>query len=316
MIDSKPEPGSVSPEVSAVIAARNRPERLRVLLQSLCNQELRPTEVIVVDDGSEPPLPSFDGVAVQLRLDAPAGACRARNVGLAQCSGKYVLLVDDDAELVDRSLIRRAVQLAQRVERLGAIAFRQMDAEGKPQWMQPLPGEELRLAPTFYGYGALLSREALQIAGSFFEPLQYYYEENELCMRLIDREFTVLYDPSLEIVHHAEAKGRNNRIIHRLVWRNIMFTVIARYPAWLIPGGLAKALARWVWLTLQWRELRVTDFWWGCVGLAAELPKLLRGRVPVRLATLRRIHWLRSEVVLPKLAEPGESGVELSALVR
>ncbi len=97
----------------------------------------------MVDDGSEPPLPTFQGVSVQLRLDASIGACRARNRGLAHCSGKYVLIVDDDAELADPSLLRRALQLAERVEQLVAIAFRQLDANGKVHWMQPLPGEEL-----------------------------------------------------------------------------------------------------------------------------------------------------------------------------
>jgi GT2 family glycosyltransferase len=313
MTDQNREQQAVSQSVSAVIAARNRPERLRVLLQSLRNQEIRPTEVIVVDDGSEPPLPAFDGVTVQVRLDVPAGACRARNIGVARSSSKYVLLVDDDAELVDRSLIRRAIQLAQRIERLGAIAFRQVDAEGRPQWMQPLPGEDLRLAPTFYGYGALLLREALQTAGCFFEPLHYYYEENELCMRLMDHEFSVLYDPSLEIVHHADPRGRDNRIIHRLVWRNTMFTVIARFPVWLIPGGLAVALARWVWLALQWRELKVSDFWWGGRALVTKLPELLRRRAPIRFATIRRVRSLRSEVVPPELIAPSESVVEATA---
>jgi GT2 family glycosyltransferase len=312
MMDRKGECQAGS--VSAVVAARNRPERLRLLLQSLRSQEIRPTEVIVVDDGSEPPLPSFDGVTVQVRLEASAGACRARNIGLAHCTGEYVLIVDDDAELVDCSLVRRALELAQRVERLGAIAFRQVDADGKPQWMQPLPGEQLRLAPTFYGYGALLSREALRISGCFFEPLQYYYEENELCMRLLEHEFTVLYDPSLEIVHHLDAKGRNDRFIHRLVWRNTMFTVIARFPAWLIPAGLVAAFVRWVRLTLQWKELHFTDFWWGGVGLLTNFPELLRQRAPIRLATIRRLRSLRSKVVPPQLRALSEGVVETASV--
>jgi len=315
MTDRNPDHQGVAPSVSAVIAARNRPERLRVMLQSLHNQETRPTEVIVVDDGSDPPLPTFDGVTIQVRLDAPVGACRARNIGLARSSCKYVLFADDDAELVDPSLLRRSIQLAERIDKLGAIAFRQVDAEGKPQWMQPLPGEQLRLAPTFYAYGALLSREALQVAGGFFEPLEYYYEENELCMRLMDHEFPVLYDPSLEIVHHADARGRNYRIIHRLVWRNTMFTVVARFPLWLVPGALAIALGRWVWLALQWRELHGSDFWWGCVELTAKLPELLRQRAPIRVATIRRVRSLRSKVVLPELTALSESVVGTSASV-
>jgi GT2 family glycosyltransferase len=314
MTDHDTEQPAAPGSVSAVIAARNRPERLRLLLQSLRNQEVQPAEIIIVDDGSEPPLPSFEGVTVQVRLDTSAGACRARNIGLSHTSSKYILIVDDDAELVDRSLIRRALQLAQRVERLGAIAFRQLDADGKPQWMQPLPGQELRLAPTFYGYGALLSREALQVTGGFFEPLQYYYEENELCMRLIDHEFSVLYDPSLEIVHHADPRGRNYRINHRLVWRNTMFTVIARFPLWLIPTGLVITIARWARLSLQWKQLRLADFWWGCIGVATSLPELLRRRAPVRLATIRRVRSLRSKVVRPELKALCESIVQTASV--
>ncbi len=133
-------------------------------------------------------------------------------------------------------------------------------------------------------------------------------------MRLIDREFTVLYDPSLKIVHHSDPIGRNFRIIHRLVWRNTMFAVIARFPFWLVPGGVAVAMARWIALAARKRELRLSDFWWGCASLAQKLPELLRQRAPIRVATIRRFRTLRREVVAPRLLaqQPNEAATPVS----
>lgn len=287
--------------LSAVIAGKNRPERLQGLLQSLLNQETKPTEIIVIDDGSDPPLPRFETATLQLRLEAPVGACRARNLGIAHASGKYILIADDDAELADRLLLSKAVQLAERVPKLGAIAFRQLDSQGMPHWMQPLDGDAIRLAPTFYGYGALLSQQALEQVGYFFEPLQYYFEENELSMRLIDQGFDVVYDPSLEIVHHSESTGRNYRIIHRLGCRNTMFTIVARYPMWLVPLALVLAAARWVMLAVRWKEFRLSDLGWTCGSLVKNLPGLLRDRSPIRLGSLRRIRELRRRALPPEL---------------
>jgi GT2 family glycosyltransferase len=289
--------------VSVVVAGKNRPQELQRLLESLRAQTLQPVEVVVVDDASEPPLPQFSG-SLQFRNDVPRGACQARNLGFRNASGKYVFIFDDDAEIRDTSLIERAVALAERIPQVGAIGFRQLTPEGKTHWMQPAAGEQIRLVPSFYGFGALIVRAAFEAVGGFFEPLGYYCEEDELALKLIDRGFLVIYDPSLQVVHHEYSKGRDYRIIHRLTWRNMMYITVARYPFILVAPALAGATFRWIRLARKWREFRFRDVAWGFHALLRRLPELVSQHRPVQFETLRQRRLWRNRVVAPPLLEP------------
>lgn len=291
--------------LSVVIAARNRPNHLQRLLESLRAQTLPPAEIIVVDDGSQPMLPHL-GATVHLRNETSQGACRARNLGFQQAHGEYVFIFDDDAELQDHTLIERAVELAGKIPRMGVIGFRQLNSQGQVHWMQPGSGEQLRLVPTFVGFGALVSREAFHSVGGFFEPLGYYWEEVELSMKMVDQGFQVVYDPSLQVTHHESQEGRNHRIIHRLSWRNTLYTVAARYPLAMVPAGLGLFTLRWIRLARSWKHFRWSDLTWGLASLARSWPQLISHRNPVRFETLRKLRRCRQQVIVPELRQAAE----------
>ena len=65
--------------------------------------------------------------------------------------------------------------------------------------------------------------------------LDYYYEEIELSLRLLDAGWSVIHDPSLTIVHHHDWQGRDWRDLNRRILRNTILTAFLRYPAWLVP---------------------------------------------------------------------------------
>jgi len=287
-------PSPSEPHVTILIASRNRPERLRKLLETLRTQTYENWEAVVVDDGSDPPIAAFPAVR-QIRMASQVGACRARNAGLEGIQGKYVIVLDDDTEMQDSTLIRRAVGVAESIPNLGALGFRQLTPEGVSHYMQPAAGEKLCPVPTFMGYGALLSRRALDEVGGFFEPLGYYYEENELSLRMVDRGYAVLYDPSLQVTHFEDQKGRNYRTIHRLCWRNTMYTIVARYPAWLIPLALVTSVIRYARLASSY-GLKFSDLGWGLQNVWSAFPELLRQRKPVKFRTLKLMRQWRTGV--------------------
>lgn len=92
-----------TPRVSVVLATFNRPARLERLIRQLGDQDLPPDrfEVIVVDDGSEPP-----ATEVLDRLDLPCpvillrqpnrGAAAARHRGALEARGDVIVFTDDD----------------------------------------------------------------------------------------------------------------------------------------------------------------------------------------------------------------------------
>lgn len=83
-----------------MIASRNRPDDLRRVLQALAAQATsRHFEVVVVDDGSEPPVRLEDWdepPTVRLLRGAGRGPAEARNLGVAFARGVVIAFTDDD----------------------------------------------------------------------------------------------------------------------------------------------------------------------------------------------------------------------------
>lgn len=85
------------PLFSVLVAAYNRPEYLREALDSVLAQTVIDYECIVVDDASPVPLsvpadPRFRIV----RREENGGPAAARNSGIEQARGRYVVFLDDD----------------------------------------------------------------------------------------------------------------------------------------------------------------------------------------------------------------------------
>src|SRR5271170_8113680 len=107
-------------ELTIVIPARNEAKLIPRLLTSLINQDyskMSSTRVLVADanstDGTPEIVMSFrDRLNVQvIRGGMPSVG---RNLGAAQAESDYVLFMDADIEPAHVSVIRRAVELAQR----------------------------------------------------------------------------------------------------------------------------------------------------------------------------------------------------------
>lgn len=90
--------------ISVVIIAHNRREFLKTALEACLQQELSPKEVIVVDDGSRPPLEAFvnevaaslPGLSVRTIYTPDIGPPGARHAGAKASTGEVLAFLDDD----------------------------------------------------------------------------------------------------------------------------------------------------------------------------------------------------------------------------
>ena len=99
----------MAPLVSVVIPSRDRRALVGNAVASALAQSERSLEVIVVDDGSEPPLPRpRDRRARLIRRNRSGGAAAARNAGLAAAKGRWVTFIDDDDRLLP-DMVERAL---------------------------------------------------------------------------------------------------------------------------------------------------------------------------------------------------------------
>ena len=81
--------------ISVIIPVVNHAEEHAACLRSLERQTLKPDEIIIIDDGSDKPVPK-----ASIRFEHNLGAPAARNAGFDKSTGDYVIFLDADAELV------------------------------------------------------------------------------------------------------------------------------------------------------------------------------------------------------------------------
>lgn len=106
--------------LTIVIPAKNESRLLPNLLESICRQDyghLRSTKVFVADAGSTDGTPQIarsyrDWLDIEV---IPGGLPSVgRNAGARRAESRYVLFIDADMELKDPTLLRRAIELAER----------------------------------------------------------------------------------------------------------------------------------------------------------------------------------------------------------
>lgn len=86
-------------EISVIIPTHNRSSTLPRALDSVLAQTLQPHEIIVVDDGSEDTtsrLLAHDYPGCRYLHQTNRGVSSARNLGIANATGKWIALLDSD----------------------------------------------------------------------------------------------------------------------------------------------------------------------------------------------------------------------------
>ena len=112
--------------VSVTIPAYNNQETVAQCLESLVRQKYQPVEVIVVDDGSTDGTPSkveqLSQIYKNLRLvrEEHAGPSHARNIGIRESLGQYLLFADADA-IYSKDYLSKGISTMSNDPSIGAV---------------------------------------------------------------------------------------------------------------------------------------------------------------------------------------------------
>jgi glycosyltransferase involved in cell wall biosynthesis len=85
--------------ITAIITTHRRPQLLLRALDSLRAERRRPDEILVVEDGEDPGLPSLlagTGIPCRLLQRPLSSVSKARNLGLREAKCDWVIYLDDD----------------------------------------------------------------------------------------------------------------------------------------------------------------------------------------------------------------------------
>lgn len=110
--------------VSVVVVSKDRRKDLTLCIDSYLKSSYKSLEIIVVDNGSTPPLVTWFAKKyprVKLKtLEFNVGAAAGRNLGLQETKGDYILFADDDA-YADKDMIKHLVSVFEKNPKAGIV---------------------------------------------------------------------------------------------------------------------------------------------------------------------------------------------------
>jgi GT2 family glycosyltransferase len=291
--------------ITVGVTTRNRADALLRCLRSLELIADLVGEIIVADDSSDPPVADMlhrapAAVGSKLRvITVPhnGGYIVGRNMIMRLASNEYVLSMDDDAYVIDAKAVTRAVDVLARHPRVGAVAFAQGESNGQP-WpaaMQPAPAQQPCLVTAFIGFAHLLRRTLFLEVGGYRETFEFYGEERDYCLRLLDAGRQVVYLPDALVAHVPDPSGRSPSRYLRYVIRNDCLSAMYNEPLLLALATVPVRLRRYGAMRRGGNVIDPGGFWWIVRELAAAIPDLVRNRTPVRWGTVRRWRALRRD---------------------
>jgi GT2 family glycosyltransferase len=242
-----------NPTVSVILVLFNRAELTLRCLRSLATCSM-PLEVVLVDNASSDRTAALLGLvrnAVIVRHPTNEGFSSGVNAGAIAASGKYLLLLNNDAELTPGCL-EAAVSAVERSPDIGALGGKLILPDGRLQEAGSLIWND----GTCLGYGRndspsapaysfardvdfcsaaflLTPRQLFLQIGQFdlsFSPA--YYEDADYCVRLWEAERRVVYEPSCAVVHFEFASSPEPYVAAERQ-REKQETFVQKHQGWL-----------------------------------------------------------------------------------
>jgi GT2 family glycosyltransferase len=222
------------PKVSLIIPTRDNVSLLRNCVESVERlTTYRNYEIIIIDNDSVDPetvryLASSPHRVVPFR--EAFNYSRINNLGVSRSGGEYVLLLNDDTEVISGGWLEAMLEHAQRPE-VGAVGAKLIYPDGRIQHAGVVTGVGGSYAPgiathshQFYassspGYmgtvakvcdynavtaACVLMRRSVfdEVGGLDEENLRVAFNDVDLCLRIRERGYSIIYTPYAELYHH------------------------------------------------------------------------------------------------------------------
>ena len=206
--------------VSVVIPCFNRKKTLSRSIDSVVNQTYKPSEIIIVDDGSTDGTRDFilnSYPNIKYFFQPKKGVSSARNKGIRESSSDWVAFLDSDDEWLPQKLEKQINQLGKHSEifisHTNEIWIRNGVRVNQMKKHQKYGGyifdkclDICRISPS----SVLIHKKVLKDVGVFDEALQVC-EDYDLWLRITSK-YSVLFERELLIVKYGGHKDQLSKV--------------------------------------------------------------------------------------------------------
>ncbi len=252
--------------LSIIIVNYNARNLLKKCLDSIQQNTTVSPEIILIDNHSS------DGSATFIRENYPqiqfiennenCGFSRANNQGLEISRGNYVLFLNNDTEVLSTSL-EKLVQFMDENPDVGAVGSQLLYPDGSFQhstgwfpsiwneWkmkniMQKLDARDKSfqeiLAQQFQfqqdvdwitGACILTRFDLVTRLGGFDENIFMFFEDVDLCKRIQNAGYRIVYLPEAKIIHHHGVTYKGKKDSKKVIYRQSQKYYYSKHNSWL-----------------------------------------------------------------------------------
>ncbi|MCK4296790.1 MAG: glycosyltransferase family 2 protein [Candidatus Marinimicrobia bacterium] len=245
-------------QVSIVICTHNRKKYLKNAIESVIHQTINKDayEIIIVDnassDGTDHLIRSYfsNKFNVMYFYESKVGLSAARNRGLKEAKGKYVAFLDDDA-IAAPDWLEKIVENFETVKPMPGCIGGKVEPiweSERPKWLSckmlsTLTILDLSEEPLFLtdkkkcivGTNMAFPKYILDRLGGFKVNLGrkgnklLSNEENLLRQNLVDKGYSIFYNPEIIVKHHIPAERLTKKWFYkRMFWQGISNVIMEK----------------------------------------------------------------------------------------
>jgi GT2 family glycosyltransferase len=228
-------------KVSIIIPTKDKFEYLKKSVESILNNTTYTNfEVILIDNGSSDQnvLDYYQNLSSDKRLKIVENPgdfnfSAANNLGGKHATGEYFLFLNNDIEVLEPDWLEEMVRWADR-EEIGVVGGKLLYPDGTIQHAGVVIGMEGHASHVFWGaqekqsgpFGSvdwyrnfmavtgacmMIRRKVFEEVGGFDERYLLVFSDIEICMRVVERGYRVIYNPFVRLRHY-EGKSRGNHM--------------------------------------------------------------------------------------------------------
>ena len=230
-----------SNEISVIIPTADREQMLRRAVDSVLNQSVLPSSIIVVDNGMDELKALFNDPRVVIIRTLPRLGCgKPRNIGARDCDTKLIAFMDDD-DWWDPGYIENTIKKFKDTNADVVVGkLKRQDVDGclsDHKLFPDSPALQRRVFhsnPGFYGTNITMKKEVFIEVGGFDENMPAS-EDRDLAARLIASGKSIACEPKAIAVvcDHGGVRARMN----------------------IVKGN-------WMFICKHWREMRLNELFW------------------------------------------------------
>lgn len=207
----------MSNRITIVIAAYNQAEYLEDCIESAYDQTLAPHEIIVVNDGSTDNtreiaerymFKEFPHIESPVRVinQVNKGLSSARNTGIMNAAGDYILFLDSDDILLNNCLEKITMSINETNADIVAPSFKEFGKGNREVILGEFTIEELKQANRLPYFCAIKRSKLLEIGG-YSPRMKWGWEDWDLWFTLFSRNPTITFIAKVLVMYRVKDRS-------------------------------------------------------------------------------------------------------------